>query len=73
MLRNLTSWNGARHLLRQLRDRSSANFSILRAALLIGAASAVVKLVATGRELVVAGYFGLLERLSHSDVILVCR
>lgn len=44
--------------LRQVRSTQSVNGSIFRAVAVVGSASLVVKVISTGKELAVAGYFG---------------
>ena len=41
-----------------MRSSSSVNGSIFRAVVVVGAASLIVKVISTGKELAVAGYFG---------------
>lgn len=58
MLRNSLSWKRIAEVLVRARNSSSVNSRIFRAALLVSVASAVVKLMATAKEFVVASYFG---------------
>lgn len=58
MLSFLSSCREARIYLRQAWASSNVSFSIFRAALLVGVGSVFVKLAATGKEFIVAGYFG---------------